>query len=145
MIGDTFRASVGGSVLTEYSLVPSLGISWSFWDFSLSASYAVSTAWSYSVERNPELTSEATDVNGERIADDGRAVRQGVSGSIGLSYSPSGIDWLEGWGASVSLSNGNTPKTADNRSYNFPFWTFDAASNASAISFGLSYSYGDSI
>lgn len=142
IVGDGI-AAIGG-VFTEYSLTPSFGASWSIWDFRLSAGYSISTFWTYDgVIPEDEFTSGFTDEDGDPVVQgEGRQVGQFTSGSLGLSYSPSDIELLEGWSASLSLRNSTTPKTADNRSFNFPFWTFDAASNRSAISFGLSYSYG---
>lgn len=43
---------------------------------------------------------------------------------------------------SMGLSNAQSPKTSDQRSYNFPFWNFSgAASNSSSISMGIMGSY----
>ncbi len=117
-------------VNSEYALSNSFSASLPVWDkLRFSVSYALTTYWTYDAERADGLANP--------VADGGRGVAQGVSSSVGLSY-----PFLEYLSGSVSLRTSTQPKTADNRSFNFPFWNVDgAASNASQIKFGVSGTY----
>lgn len=92
-------------------------------------SYSLTTFWAYDVFEEDEFT--------DPLADPGRGVGQSTSGSISLSYPVHKYLSL-----SLATRTSVQPKTADNRTFNFPFWNFDgAAANSSQIRFGLSSSY----
>ncbi len=94
-----------------------------------SANYGFQTGWTYKVTEEDELASERQCV--------GRCSGQSMSGGLSVSYSVSPSLSFSG-----GLSTMQAPKTADQKSYNFPFWNFSgAASNASSITFGLNGSY----
>lgn len=117
-------------VNTEYAISNSFSASFSIIDdLRFSVSYAFVTSWAYDVFEEDEFTAP--------VADSGRGVGQFVRTSVGLSYSaPYDI------GVSLSANTGVQPKTADNRSYNFPFWNMDgAAANASSIRLGVSRAF----
>lgn len=117
-------------VNTEYTLSNSFSARFNIIDdLSFSVSYAFVTSWAYDVFEEDEFTAP--------VADPGRGVGQFVRTSFGLSYAaPYDI------GVSLSANTGVQPKTADNRSYNFPFWNMDgAAANASSIRLGVSRAF----
>lgn len=127
-VGDGIIAIDG--VNTEWAVSNSISASMPVWDkLRLSASYSFSTFWTYDVLQKDEFSFEE--------AEEGRGVGQGVSTSVSLSY-----PFLDYFSASAGIRTSVQPKTADNRSFNFPFWNMDgAASNASQIRLGLSASY----
>ncbi len=132
-----------GGVNSEYSLGFSLGAGFPIVEkLRMSIGYSLATFWSYHRDNDDEFTPNLVDENGNRISDTGRGVGQSSSGRISLSY-PLLSNWngfsLSG---SAGLSSGQSPKTNDNKSFNFPFWNFNgAAANRSAVSFGLRASY----
>lgn len=116
---------------TEYSLGGSVGASVSLIDgMRLSANYGYSTFWTYAgVENDDEFRSP--------YGDSGRGRGDFVSTGVSLSYS-----FLDHFSANVSIRSGMPPKTSDQSSFRFPFWNFQgAASNMSALNFGLNASY----
>ncbi len=132
-----------GGVNREYSLGFNLGASFPIVQkLRMSIGYSFSNSWAYNRDNDDEFRPDVVDENGNRIADAGRSIGQSMSGRIGLSY-PLVSDW-HGFsiGANAGLSSGQSPKTSDNKSFNFPFWNFNgAAANRSAVSFGLNASY----
>lgn len=122
---------------TEYSFSGSLSASIPVWDkLKASASYALVTFWSYPVPGEPgdELTPDVVGIN------EGRGVGQVTSTGFSLSY-PITLGDVN-LGLSGGISTSQFPKTSDNKSFRFPFWnTTGAASNASALKFGVSASY----
>lgn len=121
-----------GGLNTEYSLGTGLNASVSIIkNLRFSARYTLLTFWTYApAESNDdELRSP--------FGDAGRGTSQIVSTGAGFSYS-----FLEHFNASLGIRTIIPPKTADNRSFNFPFWNFQgAAANRSQISIGLGASY----
>ena len=132
-----------GGVNSEYSLGFSLSASFPVIEkLRMSIRYGLSTYWSYDRENDDAFTPNLRDENGNLIADTGRGVGQGTGTGISLSY-PILSDWNGlSLGASAGISTGQSPKTSDNKSFNFPFWNFNgAAANRSSLRFGLSASY----
>jgi hypothetical protein len=122
------RFAVGG-VNTPWSLSNSVSASFRVGRVSSTVTYAYTRRWSYAWTEQDEFTSDFQCV--------GRCVGDGMSGSISLGYSLN--DWLS---MSAGLSSGGTPKTSDQRSFNFPFWNFNgAAGGGSSLSLGLSGRY----
>ena len=122
------RFAVGG-VNTPWSMSNSFSASFALGRVSTSLSYTYTRRWTYSWTEEDEFTSGYQCV--------GRCVGDGMSGSLSLGYSLN--DWLS---LSGSLSSGGQPKTADQRSFNFPFWNFNgAAGGGSSIALGLSGRY----
>jgi hypothetical protein len=121
---------------TEWSFSGSLSASIPVWDkLRLSAFYALSTFWSYAINADDEMTPDIEGIN------TGRGVAQVTRTGLTLSYPVTVADKLN-LGFSAGLSTGQFPKTSDNKSFRFPFWNFQgAASNASALKFGVSASY----
>lgn len=117
-------------VNTEWSISNSVSASFPVWDkLRFSASYSFTTFWTYDVLQKDEFSFEQ--------AEEGRGVGQSTGTSLSLSY-----PFLDYFSASLGVRTSQQPKTADNRSFNFPFWnTNSAASNASQIRLGLSASY----
>ena len=117
-------------VNTEWVWSNTLSASFPVWDkLRMSASYGLSTFWTYDVLKKDEFSNE--------VAQDGRGVGQSMSSSLTLSY-----PFLDYFSASAGIRTSTQPKTADNRSFNFPFWNVDgAASNASQLRFGISATY----
>lgn len=93
------------------------------------ANYGLQTGWTYNVTEDDEFTSERQCV--------GRCSGQMSSGAVMLNYIVSPNLSFSG-----GISTQQSPKTADQKSYNFPFWNFSGgASNASSLTIGLSGSY----
>ncbi|MEZ4458840.1 MAG: hypothetical protein R3E66_03750 [bacterium] len=117
-------------VNTEWVWSNSLSASFPIWDkLRMSASYSLATFWTYDVLKKDEFSNE--------VAQDGRGVGQSMSSGVTLSYPV--LDYLS---VSAGIRTSTQPKTADNRSFNFPFWNVDgAASNASQLRFGISANY----
>ncbi|MEM1349066.1 MAG: hypothetical protein AAGI01_10955 [Myxococcota bacterium] len=93
---------------------------------NLSVNYRLNNAYAYRVTREiDEFTS--------RFANTSRW-RQSMGGSVAVAFPV----WKK-IGGSVSLSNGGQPKTADNRSFRFPFWDFEGgiASGRTRLGFGF--------
>lgn len=124
-----------GGVNTEWGLSTGVSASWAVWKkLRLSASYNISTSWTYAIDDNPDVEPEGDFIQGNR------GVGQGFGTSIGLSY-PYQIKDVR-LGFSAGIGTGGYPKTSDNKSFKFPFWnTSGAASNASSVRFGVSASY----
>lgn len=124
-----------GGVNTEWGFGAGLSASWAVWQkLRLSASYNISTSWTYAIDDNPDVEPQIPNLQGNR------GVGQGFGTSVGLSY-PYQIGDVR-LGFSAGLGTGGYPKTSDNKSFKFPFWnTSGAASNASSIRFGVSASY----
>ncbi len=114
-----WSASLGGSI--GFPIVEKL---------SMNVSYGVSQFWTYD-------TGDMDDEFRNPYADTGRGVGQLVRSGISLSY-----PFLTHFNASAGVSTGTAPKTADNRSFRFPFWnTQGAAANGSTAFMNISASY----
>lgn len=114
--------SLGGSVAANISLIERM---------SLSINYGYSTFWTYasSVDNDDEYRSP--------YGDAGRGRGDFVSTGVTLRYG-----FLDHFGVSLGIRSGMSPKSADQRTFNFPFWNFQgAASNRSSLNFGLSANY----
>lgn len=124
-----------GGINTEWSLSGGISGNWAIWKkLSMSASYRLSTSWSYALEDNPDVVPQGDYIQGRR------GVGQGFSTSVGLSY-PVQINDVS-LGFSLGIGTAGYPKTSDNKSFRFPFWnTSGAAANASAVRFGVSARY----
>ena len=141
-LGNESLVHIGG-INGEYSLSLSFGAGFPIVEkLRGSISYGVGTYWTYNRNNIDEFTPNQVDADGNPVIDEGRGVGQSTSAGVSLSY-PLISDWN---GISVSGSagvrTGQTPKTSDNKSFNFPFWNVNgAAANRSSISLGLSGSY----
>lgn len=115
---------------SQFGLSNSLSVRVPIWStLTASVGYGLNTYWTYHHDNNDEFASEFACV--------GRCTTQMSSGSVSLGY---GInDWLS---VSAGLSSRQAPKTADNKSFRFPFWNFTgAAANMSSFSLGVSGTY----
>ncbi len=130
------RFAVGG-INTQWGLVNTLTAMFAVTD-SLSANvqYQLSSGWSYKVTEDDEFASErqCTGRCPGRSAN-GRSAELGV-GVLGVSYAASPNLSISG-----SLTTIRSPRTADNQSYNFPFWNSDMASNSTYLSLGFTGTY----
>ena len=132
-LGDGLVA-IGGRN-TEYAFLPTFGFNFIVLPkMTASIRYRYARFWSYKglipedCEQDPLCNQNASG---------GRGVGDQVSGSVGLNYQVSRFFFLNG-----SLSSAQTPKTADNTSFRFPFWNFEgAAANASSVNLGLTFNY----
>ncbi len=123
------RISIGGRNL-QYQVGTTLGASFGLpANLSASINYGLFNYWTYDVDNDDEFMSEH--------AKPGRGWSQVTMGSFGLSYQVN--EWI---GTSLMATTIQTPKTADNKSFRFPFWNFaGAASNSTGITLGVSGSY----
>ncbi len=118
-----------GRVNTPWGMSNNLSASFRLGRVGANVSYTYTRRWSYAWTEEDDFTSDIQCV--------GRCVGDGMSGAIGLSYRLNDTRSLSG-----GLNTGGTPKTADQQSFNFPFWNFNGASaNRSSIALGLSGSY----
>ena len=127
------QVALDTGVLSSYSFSNSLSLSYGwFTGFSTSLSFSFVDSFTYdngTITANDEFTSPNAVV--------GRGHSQGMSGSISASYS-----FLDYFGASVSVSTSQQPRTADNQSIRFPFWDLETGNlSATSLSVGLSASY----
>lgn len=124
-----------GGVNTEWGVSTGVSASWAVWDkLRLSASYTISTSWTYAIDDNPDVEPQGDFIQGNR------GVGQSFGTSIGLSY-PYKIKDVR-LGFSAGIGTGGYPKTSDNKSFRFPFWnTSGAAANASSVRLGISATY----
>ena len=89
------------------------------------ANYSLSSSWTYAAAYDDEFSSQ--------YQCETRCSGQMAMGMINVSYILN-----ETMSLSFGMANAQSPKTADQRSYNFPFWNFSgAASNSSSISMGV--------
>lgn len=129
-----------GGVNTEYALVNSLAVSMGLWaDLRLSVGYSLETYWTYDIEFDPEFNAPGVDV------DDGRGVSQLTRTSISLVYPLKPVSEalsLSAFSLGLGTATAYAPKTADNNSFQFPFWNLDgAADNASQVRLWVSAAY----
>lgn len=129
--------SIGG-VNVEWALSNSLGANLKLWyDLSFSLQYGLTTFWTYAQDNDDEFTAED--------ADPGRGVAQLTTTAMTLSYPLKPVSEalsLESFSLALGTYTAISPKTADNESFNFPFWNFSgAASNRSQIRFSVSAVY----
>ena len=124
-----------GGVNTAWSLSTGLSAGFAVYKkLRLSASYNISTSWTYALNDCAECEPAQDFIQGNR------GVGQGFSTSVGLSYPVKIKDVSLGF--SAGIGTGGYPKTSDNKSFRFPFWnTSGAAANASSIRLGVSASY----
>lgn len=124
-----------GGVNSSWSLSTGISANWAIWKkLSMNASYRIGTSWTYALEDNPDVVPQGDYIQGRR------GVGQSFSTGVGLSYPVQVGDVALGF--SAGIATGGYPKTSDNKSFRFPFWnTSGAASNASAVRFGVSASY----
>jgi hypothetical protein len=121
-----------GGLNTQFSLTNALGASFPIWDkLSGSVSYSMTKYWTYHVDNDDEMT---PDVEGIQT---GRGTADLTVASAALSYPV---------GDYVSLAGGvrtsQAPKSADNRTFRFPWWNFSsAAGNRSAIQLSVTGTY----
>lgn len=99
-------------------------------EFQLMANYSISTGWTYPVvDEEDEFAHDRQCV--------GRCPSQFSSGGIMANYMLSDSISLTG-----GLTTSQRPKTADNKTFAFPFWDFTReASNRSRMTIGVSGSY----
>ncbi|MFU8804688.1 MAG: hypothetical protein ACNA8W_12815 [Bradymonadaceae bacterium] len=123
------RIAIGG-YNSEYMVGNSLSAGMRLWgDFSASASYGLYTYWTYRTPDADEFTNERSCT--------GRCTAQITSNVLALSYKVN--DWM---GLQGRLMTQQPPKTADNKSFRFPFWNFTgAAANYSYLQFAVSGTY----
>jgi hypothetical protein len=119
-----------GGINTEYFVGTSISASLRIVDsLSFSASYSLGNFWTYQFDNDDELRSP--------YADAGRGFGQSVSTGVGLRYS-----FLDYFSISGGARSAMPPKTADNRSFRFPFWNMEgAAANRSSLYISLGASY----
>lgn len=118
--GRNIEYTVGGTVGASFSLPA---------DLSATINYGLFNYWTYDVENDDEFMSE--------YATPGRGWSQVSLGTFGLSYQVN--DWI---GTSLMATTIQTPKTADNQSFRFPFWNFTgAAANSTGITFAVTGTY----
>lgn len=117
-----------GGVNSPWSLNNSLSANFRIGDVSATVTYAYSRRWSYNVTQDDEYS---TDIQCAGVCS-GDSMRGGIS----LGYRVN--DWLN---LSGGLSSGGSPKTADQRSFNFPFWNFNSAVGPSSLNIGVSGTY----
>lgn len=117
-----------GGVNSPWALNNSLSANFRVGDLSATVTYAYSRRWSYNVTEADEFSSE--------IQCAGVCSGDSMRGAISLGYRIN--DWLN---LSGGVSSGGLPKTADQRSFNFPFWNFNSAVGPSAINIGVSGTY----
>ena len=132
-LGDGLVA-IGGRN-TEYAIAPTIGFNFIVLPkMTASVRYRYARFWTYAID---DIQDCENDPRCGLYGDSGRGVGDQVSGSIGVNYQLSKHFFLNG-----SLSSAQSPKTADNSSFRFPFWNFEgAASNNSAINLGLTFNY----
>lgn len=93
------------------------------------ANYSISTNWSYPVTEDDEYASE--------LQCTGYCAGQMSMGMIMVNYVMSENVMIMG-----GLTTTQSPKTADNKTFNFPFWNFDRpAANSSMLTIGVNGSY----
>ena len=115
-----------GRLNTQWGLSNSLSASIMFSpSIQVMANYGITNVWSYGSWDDDEFSSE--------IQCTGRCSSQIAMGMVSANYVIN-----ENMSASLTLNNTQPPKTADQKSFNFPFWNFTgAASNSSRITLGL--------
>lgn len=97
-------------------------------DLFISMSYRFDTFWSYATDSTSEQDSFTSE-----YARTGRGISQLTRGNISATYRFA--HWLFFNGG---IATTQTPKTADNRSFRFPWWNFEGAgSNASSVFLGV--------
>lgn len=123
------RVAVDGYNL-QYRLSPVGSASFSMTDsLSASISYGIHNYWTYNVERDESL-------DGEHVRD-GRGFSQTAASSVSFSYAATDMLTM-----ALNFNTIQTPKTADNKSYRFPFWNFsNPASNSSGVQFSVQGTY----
>jgi hypothetical protein len=129
-LGDGIIAIDGRN--TEYALGASLGANVIVLPGKLNASigYGFNTFWSYAAGLEKD---QFTNPN----ADPGRGVAQQTSARVGLTYQLPPNFYI-----SAGIRSAQTPKTADNSSFRFPFWNFTgAAANNSSVFASVRFIY----
>lgn len=124
------RVAIDGRNI-QYRLSPSIAASLVLpSDFSASLSYGLHNYWSYSADIDDELSPD-------HAITERRGISQTAASSISVSY-----DVNELVDTSLSFNTIQTPRTADQKSFRFPFWNFsNPASNSSAIQFTVTGTY----
>lgn len=117
-----------GGVNSPWALNNSLSASFRIGKVSATATYAYSRRWSYNVTEDDEYSTD--------IQCAGVCTGDSMRGAISLGYRIN--NWLN---LSGGITSGGMPKTADQRSFNFPFWNFNSAVGPSAINIGVSGTY----
>lgn len=130
------RFAVGG-INTKWGLVNSLAANFAINDrLSASVVYQLSSGWSYSVAEDDEYASErqcSGHCPGSSAT--GRTTEFGA-GVLSLDYMAN-----EHLSFGTSLTTLRTPRTADNKSYNFPFFDSTMAANSTYLTLSVSGSY----
>ncbi len=130
------RFAVDG-INTQWGLVNSLGAMFAITEkLNATVMYQHSAGWSYSITEDDEYASErqCTGRCPGRSAN-GRSAELGA-GMLSLSYAAS-----PNLAITSALTTMRAPRTADNKSYNFPFWDSNMASNASYLTLSFTGSY----
>lgn len=125
------RVAIDTGILPEWSVTNSLnlGVRWFETGLSSSVGFSLSDSFTFAVDETmerDEFTSEFARV--------GRGRSQAMVGSIGLRYS-----FLDHFGVGVNLSTSQSPKTADNQHFRFPFWDTQTG-NLTATRLGFNFS-----
>ena len=115
-----------GQVNTEWGMSHGIGAQVMFSERVMAgANYALQTGWSYPVAGDDEFAHERQC--------SGRCPGQLSMGGVMVNYL-----FNENIMINAGLNTRQRPKTADNKSFNFPFWNFNgAARNASMINVGV--------
>ena len=127
-LGDGLRAIEG--VNTEYFLFTGLSVAVPIWKLRLSVVYRYESYWSYFRDNDDEFRP-----NGDIAGQDqtGRNYSDIVRTGVVLAYPIN-----EYVGVTAGLASLMRPKTADNQTFRFPFWNFNAAAdNTSSLTFGV--------
>lgn len=120
--GRNTEYSLSGSVAANIIVIPGT--------LNAGAAYGFTTFWSYAAGITED---EFTNPN----ADPGRGVGQLASGRVSLTYQLPPNFFI-----SAGVRSGQSPKTADNASFRFPFWNFTgAAANFSSIFASVRFIY----
>lgn len=107
-----------GGVSTEFSWSNALAVSFPIWDkLSASATYSYTRYWSHHRDLDPQF-----DAPLQGLQTSGRNTGDAVTGTLGLSYPV-----LKYLSLSGGISSSQTPKTADNKGFRFPWWNFSGA------------------
>ena len=122
-LGSTIATGINN---TSFSIFNSLMLSFLLSDeWTLTAQFAIANAWTYSDIPLDEMSGTG--------ATGGRGQRDLMYGVVDLSYQP-----FKHVGFSLGISTRQLPKSADNKSYRFPWWdTREPEANNSVVYFDV--------
>ena len=112
-------AVAAGGILNEIALYNVFGTNFRFSDFVFALRFGFGDFWTYdngTISESDQFTSDYADV--------GRGHSQITFGTVRLSYMP-----IRNFTTTLSLSSQQPWKTADNKSFRFPFFDFESTAN----------------